>query len=284
MGGWLARGLGEVRRGRAQRGQSGEVHEDVKGCDKEDGEQDGTGDGALGTTDFAAEETDVVVAPITISGEERGLGEASESKRGRERRSLRHVPAAGGCGVGESGDDDADEGGDDSGKKNPGETRDGAEVAIEKRGDEETRGGGSEIGVVDRGKRGDWSRAEVGPEDGEKTGEADAARSDGERRGEANLPDVEKTEPFAGAVGAVDLLNKRIAAARAREGRAELGPDEAVDDGDDGAEDPCPYGETITRGGDDERQSDEGADADHLQHVEEDGGAEADAALEGGGV
>ncbi len=30
---------------------------------------------------------------------------------------------------------------------------------------------------------------------------------------------------------------------------------------------------------DDERQSDERADADHLQHVEEDGGAQADAPL-----
>src|SRR6266567_5441013 len=39
------------------------------------------------------------------------------------------------------------------------------------------------------------------------------------------------------------------------------------------------------RGGDDEGQGDEGADADHLKHVEEHGGAEADAALEmrGGG-
>ena len=34
------------------------------------------------------------------------------------------------------------------------------------------------------------------------------------------------------------------------------------------------------RGGDDEGQGDEGANADHLKHVEEHGGAEAYAALE----
>ncbi len=265
-----------------QRGQRGQVHDDIERGDEEDGEQDGAGDGALGAADFAAEETDVVVAPVTIGGEQRGLGEAAESKRGGERGRLRHVPAAGGCGVGESGDDDAGEGGDDSGKKHPGEARDGAEVAIEERGDEKTRGGGGEVGVVERGKSGDGRGVEVGPEDGEKTGEADAAGGDGKRRGEADLPDVEKTEPVAGALRAVDLLEECIAAAGARKGCAELGPDEAVGDGDDGAQHPGPDGETVAGGGDDERQGDEGADADHLKHVEEDGGAEADAALKGG--
>ncbi len=154
-----------------------------------------------------------------------------------------------------------------------------AEIAIEERGDEKARGGGGEVGVVERGKSSDGRRVETGPEESEKTGEADAAGGDGERRGEADLPDVEKTEPVAGAFGAVDFLEEGVAAASAREGCAELGPDEAVGDGDDGAEHPRPDGEPIASGGDDERQSDEGADADHLEHVEEDGGAKADAAL-----
>ena len=89
---------------------------------------------------------------------------------------------------------------------------------------------------------------------------------------------------MAGAFRAIDLFEECVAAAGAREGCAELGPDEAVGDGDDGTEYPRPYGEAIARGGDDERQGDEGADTDHFEHVEEDGGAEADAALEGGGV
>ena len=190
------------------------------------------------------------------------------------------MPAAGGRGVGESGDDDAGERGDDSGEKHPGETRDGAEIAIEERGDEKARGGGGKVGVVERGKSGDGRGVEAGPEESEKTGEADAAGGDGERRGEADLPDVEKTEPVAGAVGAVDLVEEGVAAAGARKSCAELGPDEAVGDGDDGAEHPRPDGEPIAGRGNDERQSDEGADADHLEHVEEDGGAKADAALE----
>ena len=59
-------------------GSDGEVHEDIKRGDKEDGEQDGARDGALGTADFARRESDVVVAPITIGGEKRGLGETAE--------------------------------------------------------------------------------------------------------------------------------------------------------------------------------------------------------------
>ena len=94
---------------------------------------------------------------------------------------------------------------------------------------------------------------------------------------------VEKTEPAAGAFRAVDLFEEGVAAAGAWEGCSELGPDEAVGNRDDSAEHPGPDGEAIARGGDDERQGDEGADADHLKHVEEDGRAEADAPLERGG-
>ena len=186
--------------------------------------------------------------------------------------------------MGESGDDDAGERGDDSGKQHPGHARDGADVAIEKHGDEQAGSGGGEVGVVERGQRGDGRGVEAGPEDGEETGEADAAGSDRKRRGEADLPDIEKAEPVAGAFRAVDLAEKCIRAAGAREGCAELGPDEAVGDGDGGAEHPRPDGEPIACGGDDQRQRNEGTDADHLQHVEEDGGAEADAALKPAGI
>ena len=65
------------------------------------------------------------------------------------------MPAAGGRGVGESGDDDAGERGHDAGKQHPGHARDGADVAIEQHGDEQARGGGGEVGVVERGQRGD---------------------------------------------------------------------------------------------------------------------------------
>ncbi len=276
-----------VRCGVAERWQRGQVHQHIKRGDEEDGEQNGAGNGALGAADFAAEKADVVVAPVAVGGEQRGLGEAAQSsdlpERG-ERRRGGHVPAAGCRGVGESGDDDAGERGHDAGKQHPGHARDGADVAIEQRGDEKARGGGGEVGIVERGQRGDGRGVEAGPEDGEKSGETDAARSDGERRGEADLPDVEKAEPVSGAVGAVDLAEKCIRTTGAREGCAQLGPDQAVGDGDGGAEHPRPDGETIARGGDDQRQRDEGTDADHLQHVEEHGGAEADAALQSRGI
>ena len=76
--------MGGVRCGGAQRWQRGQVHEDIKRGDEEDGEQDGAGDGALGAADFAGEEADVVVAPVAVGGEKRGLGEAAKAQSAAE--------------------------------------------------------------------------------------------------------------------------------------------------------------------------------------------------------
>ena len=60
-----------------------------------------------------------------------------------------------------------------------------------------------------------------------------------------------------------------------------LMPSKQPDGNRDGrAQEPSPWREMEACGGDDEGQGDEGADADHLKHVEEDRGAEADAAFE----
>ena len=47
-------GFGGVGCGGMERGQDGEVHEDIERGDEEDGEKDGAGDGALGTADFSS--------------------------------------------------------------------------------------------------------------------------------------------------------------------------------------------------------------------------------------
>ena len=186
--------------------------------------------------------------------------------------------------MGETRDDDARKGGHDSGKKHPGKACDGAQVSVEEHGDQQAGSGSSEVGVVERRQCGDGRGVKVGPEDGEETREPNATRGDGERSGEADLPDVEKTEPVAKAVRAVDLAQKCIRTAGARKGCAKFGPDQAVSDGDDGAQHPRPDGEPVAGCGDDQRQRDEGTNADHLQHVEEHGRAQADAALKMGGV
>ena len=198
----------------------------------------------------------------------------------RRRRGCGHVPAAAGRGVREAGDDDAGDGGEHAGEEDPGQPGDGAEVAIEQRGDQQACGGGGEVGVVERGKGREGARIEARPEPGQEAGQADASGGDRERRGEAELPDVEEAEPVAGAVGAVDLAEEGVGAAGTGEGGAEFGPDQAVGDGDGGAQHPCPHREAEAGGGDDQGQGDERAHADHLQHVEEHGGAQADAAFE----
>ena len=63
------------------------------------------------------------------------------------------MPAAGCRGVGESGDDDAGERGEDASKQHPGHARDGADVAIEQHSNEKASGGGSEVSVMDRRQR-----------------------------------------------------------------------------------------------------------------------------------
>ncbi len=137
---------------------------------------------------------------------------------------------------------------------------------------------------MQRRQRSEGRAVQSRPEPGQKARQADAARRDGQRRGEAQLPDVEKAEPVAGALGAVDLAQKCIRAASAREGRAQLGPHQPVGHGDGRAQHPCPHREPEARRGNHQRQRDERADADHLQHVEENGGAQPDAALEGCGT
>jgi len=60
---------------------------------------------------------------------------------------------------------------------------------------------------------------------------------------------------------------------------AEFGPDHAVAEGEEGAEDPAEHGLRAAHGGEDEREGDEGADADHVEHVEGDCAAERQGAV-----
>jgi len=112
---------------------------------------------------------------------------------------------------------------------------------------------------------------EAGPEPREEAGETNASGGDGERRGKAKLPDIEEAQPVPRAVGAIDFAEECVGATGPREGCAEFGPYEAVCYGNGGAEEPGPYGKLVSGCGDDERERDEGAYADHLEHVEEDG-------------
>ena len=70
---------------------------------------------------------------------------------------------------------------------------------------------------------------------------------------------------------------------RRGEGRAQFGPHQPVGHGDHRAQHPGPYREPVARRGNHQRQRDERPHADHLQHIEGHGRAQADAALERGG-
>ena len=182
--------------------------------------------------------------------------------------------------MGESRDDDARDRCQNANEEHPCRAGDDAETPIQQRRHQQAGAGGGEVGIVERREKCERRMIEPGPEPGEKAGEPDASRCDGERRGETQLPHVEKAEPVAGAIGAVDLAQKRIRSACLRKCRAEFGPHQPVREGNDRAKHPGPNGKTKARRGDDQRQGDERTDADHLQHVEQNRGAEADAAFE----
>jgi len=88
-----------------------------------------------------------------------------------------HLPAAGGRGLGEAGDDDSCDGGQNPGKEHPSQTGDGAEIAIEQRGHQQAGSGGGKVRVVQVGDRGDGRGIEAGPEDPQKARKPDAAEA-----------------------------------------------------------------------------------------------------------
>ena len=67
---------------------------------------------------------------------------------------------------------------------------------------------------------------------------------------------------------------------RLRAGGAEFGPDEAIAEGEECAGDPAEHGLGASHGGEQDGQGDEGADADHVEHVERDGAGEGEGAGE----
>src|ERR1700728_3646515 len=98
---------------------------------------------------------------------------------------------------------------------------------------------------MESGENGDGCVVQSGPEPGQEAREADTARSDGKRRGKTQLPDIEKAEPVAGAVGPVDFAQERGRSPRARKGCAEFSPDQAVGHGDARAQQPRADGKPV---------------------------------------
>ena len=111
-------------------------------------------------------------------------------------------------------------------------------------------------------------------------GEAESAGGDTERRLKQRLPDVEEGHQAAEAIGTVGFAQENVAAACLRHGGAEFGPDAAIERREDGADDPREDALRAAHGADDERNDDEGADADHERHIQGGGFDEAQTAFE----
>ncbi len=121
-------------------------------------------------------------------------------------------------------------------------------------------------------------RAEARHEHGEVVREADAARRHRQRRGEEDLE--EKEEGDQSPEAAVGVAEKRVRAARRRQLRGELGGDEAVANGEQAADDPGEHRAAAAHFFEDERDRDEGADPDHVDHVQRDAAPQPNFAFE----
>ena len=98
--------------------------------------------------------------------------------------------------------------------------------------------------------------------------ETDRSRSHDQRSTERELPDVEERDQTAGAAGSVDFTQEGVGAAGLRQCCSQLCPDQPIAKRESRAEYPAEHGLRTAHSSDDERQSDERADAHHLQHVE----------------
>ncbi len=188
-----ARGVGTGQRGGVKRGQEREVHGEVKCGDDGKRNQDGAGDGALRIADLGAEEADVVVAPVVVAGDERGLSES----RDKSQRGPAEKRGKSGCGMKPGRDDgsrgnDTDDGDKDSEEEDPCDAGDGAKVAVKQCGDEQAGGGGDKAGAMEGDGTERNGEAEDRPEPGGEGGDAETSGGDGKRSGEAELPDVEE--------------------------------------------------------------------------------------------
>ncbi len=231
-------------------GEDGQVHGDVEDGHDRDRQQDGAGDSAAGVADLAAEQRDVVVAPVVIGGDEHGGGEAGEECWGRVKGSGRDVDGLADVAVEEAGDDDPGDGCDDNGEHGHREPADAGEIAVEEddreQDDTDGHGGGwtdgdgggpgAEMEFVQDGVAGE-RRKEIGG----VLAEADCSAGDRERAGEEDLEEEEKAERLADASG-VDDTEIGIGTAGLGERGSELGPDEAVAEGEQGPEDPAEHG------------------------------------------
>ena len=110
-------------------------------------------------------------------------------------------------------------------------------------------------------------------------GEADAAGRHRQRRAERQLPDEEKRQP---AADARPVHRAQIADGPAclRQRRAELGPDQPVARDEQRADDPPQHRLRPVHRRDHQRDRDERPDADHVDHVQDGGVPETDAADE----
>ena len=127
-------------------------------------------------------------------------------------------------------------------------------------------------------------RGRAAPQIGDVLREADVAGGDLERAAQHELPDEQKRHQPAERLRAERLAQIAERPARSRHRRAELAPHHAVGDDDHERDDPAEHRLRPAERGHQQRDRDERADPDHVDHVERGGFDETETASQGHGV
>ena len=233
------------------------LHGQIDGRDAQDGDEDGPGDVALGIADLPAQVVHVVVAQVGVGGLHRGL--AQDHPEGPL-----EVPGAGRVAegevrieVGQPAEDEPAQGAQDAKPKGHRDLAQGRDPAIQ-----EHRQGGDH-----RGRRQTPGEPVQGHQEGQVLREADGPRRHHQRRLDHGLPDEEERDQPAPA-RPVGFAQEDVAPPGLGHGRAELRPDEAVDEGQARPGDPGGHLLRAPHDADDHGQDHEGADAHHVDHVQ----------------
>ena len=232
-------------------------------------DQDGSRDDAARILHLVADVADVVVAEVVVNADPRRGAETDEKadrERERARREIeRHVAVE----VAHAGHHHRDRG---DNRPHPQRDRDRpnrADPAIQQHDVDDADGDGD----ADQS-----ARRQAVPDVAEILRKPDVAGRDLERPAQDELPDEEKSQQPSVRLAAIGLAEIAERPARRRHGRAELAPHHPVAHDDDERNDPAEHGLRSTKRGHQQRDRDERADPDHVDHVERRGLHEAEPA------
>ena len=242
-----------------------QAHREVQQAHDDDGDKNRPRNRRRRAHDFPADAADGVVAEVVVRRIQSGAAEPEpETARQLPRPRWKHDDGA--RAVRRAVDDNPRADAERQHAERHAPPPDRVDAPVDERRRDGTGGHRQRLGLPHRHR---------GSEEARIVREADRARRNHERHAGDRLPQIEEAEEASRSVWSVRLEQILIAAAGSRHRRAELGPHQAVGKRDDRADEPSQHRLRPAHRREQQRDRHEGADADHGQHVDGRGAADA---------